>query len=211
VFIHHSSIDHHYRYHHLLTSTEYFHNVKALLRRLGAVSSTVQYIGPAEEALMAKLESAKTQVRSALLDDFDTPRAVTTLTELIKDCNKYMDSGVAMGIANDNAIIYAQAVTTGLSSVVLTNVARYITTILRTFGLVPSTVDIGFPLQSSHVIAGGSDDPCVEAVVGNREAELSPLLDVLTTFRQQVRLAAIGGDVKVCMHHYLYVVIPLVS
>ena len=206
--------------------------MKALLRRLGPVSATVQYIGPAEEGLLQRLEVTKTLVRSALLDDFDTPRAVSVLTELIKDCNKYMDAGVAMGISHDdNAIIYAQAVTSGLSSVVLSNVARYITTILRTFGLVPSTADIGFPLQqqqqhqqqqhvssssstakgssdtldpssSSSSSSSGEDDPC--AVMGfNREAELSPLLDVLTAFRQQVRLAAIGGDVKVYMHAML--------
>jgi hypothetical protein len=180
----------------------------------------VQYLGPAEEGLLSKLEAAKTQVRAALLDDFDTPRAVCVLTELIKDCNKYMDAGVAMGISNDNDVIYAQAVTSGLSSIVLSSVARYITSILRTFGLVPSTADIGFPLQqhmssssSHHVVApaiantGSSSssscsvDPCHDAVAAamgfNREAELSPLLDVLTTFRQQVRLAAMGGDVKV--------------
>ena len=193
--------------------------MKALLRRLGAVSSTVQYLGPAEEGLLSKLEAAKTQVRAALLDDFDTPRAVCVLTELIKDCNKYMDAGVAMGISNDNNVIYAQAVTSGLSSIVLSSVARYITSILRTFGLVPSTADIGFPLpqqmsssSSHHVVAPAtagssssstscSDDPCNDAVAVamgfNREAELSPLLDVLTTFRQQIRLAAMGGDVKV--------------
>ena len=179
----------------------------------------MQYLGPAEEGLLSKLEAAKTQVRAALLDDFDTPRAVCVLTELIKDCNKYMDAGVAMGISNDNNVIYAQAVTSGLSSIVLSSVARYITSILRTFGLVPSTADIGFPLpqqmsssSSHHVVAPAtagssssstscSDDPCNDAVAVamgfNREAELSPLLDVLTTFRQQIRLAAMGGDVKV--------------
>ncbi len=177
----------------------------------------MQYLGPAEEGLLSKLEAAKTQVRAALLDDFDTPRAVCVLTELIKDCNKYMDAGVVMGISNDNNVIYSQAITSGLSSVVLSSVARYITSILRTFGLVPSTADIGFPLPQSssshHVVAPAttgsssssttscSDDPCDDAVAVamgfNREAELSPLLDVLTTFRQQIRLAAMGGDVKV--------------
>ena len=195
--------------------------MKALLRRLGAVSSTVQYLGPAEEGLLSKIEAAKTQVRAALLDDFDTPRAVCVLTELIKDCNKYMDAGVVMGISNDNNVIYAQAATSGLSSIVLSSVARYITSILRTFGLVPSTTDIGFPLPQSssshHVVAPAttgsssstscSDDPCDDAVAVamgfNREAELSPLLDVLTTFRQQIRLAAMGGDVKVLYYTML--------
>ena len=194
--------------------------MKALLRRLGAVSSTVQYLGPAEEGLLSKLEAAKTQVRAALLDDFDTPRAVCVLTELIKDCNKYMDAGVVMGISNDNNVIYAQAATSGLSSIVLSSVARYITSILRTFGLVPSTTDIGFPLPQSssshHVVAPAttgsssssstscSDNPRDDAVAGfNREAELSPLLDVLTTFRQQIRLAAMGGDVKVLYYTML--------
>jgi cysteinyl-tRNA synthetase len=166
---------------------EFFHNTKALLRRLGEVSATVQYVGAAEEALMMKLEEAKAQVRAALLDDFDTPRAVYTLTELIRDCNKYVESGTATPISGSTEL--APLPENGLSSVVLSSVARYITSILGTFGLVPSGSDIGFPLSAQG-------DSAADGLQGGKEAMLTPYLDVLTEFRKAVRLAAMKGDNK---------------
>ena len=166
--------------------SEYFHNVKALLRRLGDVASTVQHVGPAEDALQQKLEDAKASVRACLLDDFDTPRAITVLSELIRECNKYIESGTATPIssATDMGALPEQ----GLSSVILSAVARYITSILSTFGLVPTGSDIGFPLLDSSAAEGAGE--------GGKEALLTPYLDVLTAFRQEVRLAAMSGDTK---------------
>jgi cysteinyl-tRNA synthetase len=158
---------------------EYFHNVKALLRRLGDLSSTVQHAGPAEEALLTRLEAAKNEVRSALLDDFNTPAAVSVLTELVRDCYKYMESGTAVAISG------AELAASTLSSVVLSSVARYITSVLSTFGLVPSGSDIGFPMAGQG-----------ESGAESKEAVLTPYLNVLTEFRQAVRLAAIRGDTK---------------
>jgi cysteinyl-tRNA synthetase len=110
------------------------------------------------------LEIAQEGVRKALLDDFDTPKAIQYLLELVKDCNRYVE---------DNNI----------SSIVLTNVARYVTSILRVFGLVNDSSEIGFPLES----AGGG---------ASKEQMLTPFLDILTNFRQSVRIAAINGDTK---------------
>jgi cysteinyl-tRNA synthetase len=169
--------------------SEYFHNVKALLRRLGDVAATVQHVGPAEDALLTKLEEAKNNVRACLLDDFDTPRAVSVLTELIRDTNKYIESGTAVPISSSTEL--AALPENGLSSVVLSSVARYITSILSTFGLVPASSDIGFPLFESSAAGEGADN-----VSSSKEALLTPYLDVLTAFRQEVRLAAMSGDTK---------------
>ena len=86
----------------------------------------------------------------------------------------------------------------GLSSIVLSSVARYITYILSTFGLVSSTSDIGFPLQESGVsVAGdGTSNGTGAAVNSSKESVLAPYLDILTAFRQEVRLAAMSGDTK---------------
>ena len=168
--------------------SEYFHNTKALLRRLGDVAATVQHVGPAEDALQQKLEEAKTNVRACLLDDFDTPRAVSVLTELIRECNKYVETGTATPISA--ATDLGPLPENGLSSVVLSSVARYITSILSTFGLVPSGSDIGFPLMESGAAGEGATDG------SSKEALLTPFLDVLTAFRQEVRLAAMSGDTK---------------
>lgn len=165
--------------------SEFFHNVKALLRRLGDVSSTMQHVGTAEEALLQRLEESKGQVRACLMDDFDTPRAVSALTELIRDCNKYIESGTAVPISASTEL--APLPENGLSSVVLSSVARYVTSILSTFGLVPPSSDIGFPLHDSSASEEGS---------GSKEALLTPFLDILTAFRQEVRLAAMSGDTK---------------
>lgn len=146
---------------------EFFHNIKAVLRRLGLKGS--QYVSSKEHEMIQKLEDTKKEVREYLADDFDTPRAITSLLELVREANKYIEDSK-------------------LSSVVLSNVARYITTTLRTFGLVQDSADIGFPLETSSADAG--------ATTVNKEQLLTPLLDVLTNFRETVRIAAISGDTK---------------
>lgn len=152
--------------------SEYFHNVKAILRRLGTDGG--QYVGPREKDLLNLLTTAKKAVFNALMDDFDTPTAVSALVTLVRDCNRYMES-------SDGEI----------SSVVLGSVARYITSVLRTFGLVPSSADIGFPASANGLSSSG------EAECGvSKEDTLTPYLDVITKFRELVRVAAIAGDTK---------------
>ena len=154
---------------------EYFHNVKAVLRRLGNAGS--QYIGPREKDLLNALTEAKKSVYNALMDDFDTPVATNCLVALIRDSNRYVES----------------AGSTPLSSVVLGSVARYVTSALKTFGLVPAAVDIGFPVGADGLAEGGSSSSSAGV---DKEATLTPYLDVLTKFREQVRVAAISGDTK---------------
>jgi len=150
--------------------SEYFHNVKAVLRRLG--SDGPQHVGESEKSLLQSLEDAKECVRAALMDDFDTPKAVTHLLELIRHCNRAIEKEET------------------ISTVVLTNVARYITSILRTFGLVSDAIEIGFPLGDANENASSSSS------ISSREQILTPMLDVLTKFRETVRIAAITGDSK---------------
>jgi cysteinyl-tRNA synthetase len=143
--------------------SEFFHNAKAILRRHTAGKGS-QYMGSDESALLAQLEDVKTSVRASLLDDFDTPKATLALAELVKETNKYMEL----------------ASSASFSSVALGTVARYITSVLRTFGLVqdPSS-EIGFGSSQS----AGTDLS-------------AQLLDVLTKFRETVRVAAISGDTQ---------------
>lgn len=49
-------------------------------------------MGEGEQSLRSKQLSIAQQVRAALLDDFDTPAALGLLAELIRDCNKYIDT-----------------------------------------------------------------------------------------------------------------------
>lgn len=143
--------------------SEFFHNIKAVLRRLG--SQQQQYIGEREGVMLNALEVGKAAVRAAFLNDFDIPSAIDALKVLMKETNKYTDGP-------------------GVSSVVLSSVGRYITTVLRTLGLVGDQADIGFPLETAAGAEGG----------GSLEATLTPYLNILTEFREAVRVAAIAKD-----------------
>ena len=143
--------------------SEFFHNVKAVVRRLGIKEP--QYIASKETSIQLFLENIKSSVIESLADDFDTPKAISFLLELIRETNRYMEES-------------------NICSAVLISIGKYLTSVLRTFGLVQDCNDIGFPLET-------------DASVGlNKEQMLSPFLDVLTSFRESVRIAAISGNMK---------------
>ena len=145
---------------------EFFLNVKAVLRRIGL--NGPQHVGEKERIILLALEDCKEKVHTALLDDYDTPTAASALLELVRHANRYIEEST-------------------VSSSVLTSVGRYVTSMLRVFGLIPEGTEIGFPLESSLSGAGG---------VENKEEVLAPYLDVVTNFRQKVRLAAMSKDVS---------------
>lgn len=155
---------------------EFFHNVKALLRRLSTFGK--QKFSESELNLSNSLEEIKANVRNALMDDFDTPRAIGYMLELVKKCNKYMDD------EKNN-----------VSTIVLSSAARYLTEMFVVFGVIQDTSDIGFPYESSAAGgSGGSNNSSNENI--SSEKVLTPFLDVLTKFRESVRIAAIAGDMK---------------
>lgn len=160
--------------------TEFFHNVKAILRKLHPVSKQPQHVSQLEKDLLRALKTAEDQVYVALADDFDTPRALSILQELIRATNKHVET-------------LQQQSDASISTVVLSSVARYITQMLKVFGLVPQGVEIGFPLEDSSASAAGG----AEGGSGlGREEILAPLLDMLSKFRMDIRAAAIAGDTK---------------
>ena len=140
---------------------EFFHKVKATLRRLGTHSR--QHLDESETLLARELEDGKGRVDAALMDDFDTPRAIAALLEIVNKFNRYIDMN-------------------NISTVLLSSAARYLTEVFEVFGLVQES-DIGFPFEGSGT---------GEAV--SSERLLAPFLDVLTKFRETVRVAAISKD-----------------
>lgn len=148
---------------------EFFLNTKATLRRVGPHASGPQHLGPREMGMLSSLENTKTLVRADLSDDFDTPRAIQHLLELMRECNKYVEDAAA-----------------SMVGATLISVAKYITEILTVFGLVPDA-DIGFPL--------GDGKAGADSVIG-KEALLTPYLDTLAQFREAVRAAAMRGDTR---------------
>lgn len=162
--------------------TEFFHNIKALLRKFQPVSKQPQHVSQVEKDLLGALHQAEENVYVALTDDFDTPRVLSILQELIRTTNKQLE------------IVQQQSGVT-ISTVVLSNVARYITRMLKIFGLVPQGVEIGFPLEDSSSVAGAEEAGGSGGGQG-REEVLAPLLDMLSKFRMDIRAAAIAGDTK---------------
>lgn len=165
---------------------EYFHNVKAVLRRyMGAkgVCGGPQHKGEKEEALYRSLETTKANVRAALLDDFDTPKAIACLLELIKESNKYTEEpGSAFTV----------------STILVQSCGMYITKTLGMLGLVQNghNTGIGFGSWGGSTISADSSASAADGdgVGVSKEQVLGPLLDVLTKFRETVRVAAISND-----------------
>jgi cysteinyl-tRNA synthetase len=138
--------------------TEFFHSAKSLLRTVqpGAPEAW----GPRERSLRESIAKAQATVHAALLDNFDTPTAVAALLELVRRSNEYIAASSAASPAR---------------SLVVARAARYVTRILRVFGLVCED-DIGF----------GSAD----ASGASREAILAPVLDAWSAFRNSIRAKA---------------------
>ena len=144
---------------------EFFHNVKAFWRRQGI--SVNQHISGDEHEILQSLENTKFCVKAALADDFDTPKALVSLLDMIRLTNCCFEQP-------------------NFSSVVILNVAKYITSVLSTFGFIDHLDEIGFPLETF------SDDSGVQT----KEQLVAPYLDAFTAFRESVRIAAMNGDIR---------------
>lgn len=158
---------------------DFFGAVKAALREAAATSaapSTADGAGSlrptaAASSLLAELATTRTAVRVALEDNLNTPTAFLALLGLVKAVKAYLGAPGSGGV---NAPVVRTA-------------ARYVTFMLRVFGL---GGDAGEEL--GYGAADGEGDASAEAV-------LTPVLDALSTFRDTIRgagreaLAAGGG------------------
>jgi cysteinyl-tRNA synthetase len=111
------------------TFSSFFHNVKATLRQFDVTATATdptrkdsQKWNAATVTLQQKLSQVQAGVDAALRDDFDTPKVMALLLDLIKSTNVYL----AGGDDGDSLII----------GVVIRSVALYITRMLKTFGLI---------------------------------------------------------------------------
>lgn len=116
--------------------------------------------GKNEKILHENLVNVKKRVHEALLDNFNTPEVMLALGELVHKTHLYL---TAQKEAASNPRPY-----------LLQGVADYITSMFKIFGLIDQS-DIGFP------VSGGD---------GNTEQLLTPYLDAVTQFREEVRTFA---------------------
>ncbi|XP_043255934.1 cysteine--tRNA ligase, cytoplasmic [Colletes gigas] len=138
---------------------EFFLNVKCKIRCLstGTNINTFTKWRNSEMELNAKFCNAKDSVHNALCDNIDTRSALDAIRDLVTHCNIYMNQS-----KQPNTLL-------------LRDVAVYITKIFTIFGAISSSHDtIGFPL----------DDKIADV---NVEDVVMPYLEILANFRQEVR------------------------
>ena len=146
---------------------EFFHSVKGALRDVGSYAvENDQTWDDAERGLSDALDTAQAAVHEALMDNINTPATILALQELIKATNLYLTS-----IGSD------------IRPLLVERVAKYTTKILSCLGLCLDVGTIGFP----ETMEGSSE---------GREQMLTPFLDLVTKFRDEVRKLAQGGASK---------------
>ncbi|VVC32268.1 Hypothetical protein CINCED_3A018977 [Cinara cedri] len=141
---------------------EFFLNVKSLLRRRNDVKLAVSYSKwlPSEKELDKKFNLCKSNVHAALCDNVDTKAALEAIKECIFACNIYLRDCSSADV----------------NHYLLLNIAKYITGILKIFGIQTAN-EIGFPVSEQS----SSND--VETII-------TPYLNILSDFRDSVRSIA---------------------
>ncbi|XP_016929167.2 cysteine--tRNA ligase, cytoplasmic [Drosophila suzukii] len=143
---------------------EFFLNVKDLTRHVLSDEPRKQFDAwtEVEAALQKKFASSQVQVHAALCDNVDTRSALDAIRELVSASNVYI---------RDNK--------TRLNSLLLRNVATYITDLLHVFGAISGPRGgIGFP------VSGGSG---LQAAGADLETTVLPYVQSLAEFRNLVR------------------------
>lgn len=175
--------------------TNFFYKVRDLEVHPNTSSTATE-----DEKVGKSFEEAKSKVRNALADSFDTPSAMRAISGLITD--------------------YNSAGKTGLSDSVSFDIARWITHIVRVFGLDGSAdpndgaigwagIDIPSAAKESvyavsrerdevrqHAIAGDLSGPILESILSQhhpaqqQDIAAVPYAEVLSTFQSNLRTLA---------------------
>jgi cysteinyl-tRNA synthetase len=97
---------------------EFFANTKISIRAKSQIDKNPQLWNDADRNLHSKLISTREAVHAAFCDNFDYPRAMALISELISDTNKYR-------------------LDPEYKTVLLAQIARWIDSMIRVFGVVP--------------------------------------------------------------------------
>ena len=125
---------------------EFFHNIKAVLRQCNIKETSQKWVA-GDEQLEALLQQKQVAVREALCDNFDTPKAILHLSELVSATN-----------------IYCKQNPTEIKVPLLRQVSKFVFHILKCFGLYE---DGDFP-----TVSAGAEDvigPLMNALMKFRD------------------------------------------
>ena len=148
--------------------TEFFRSVKILDKEV-KIKSTVQSWNETDRALSDKLAQAQKQVHDALCDSFDTDTALNALSELVTVTNAYMGKSTSDTEETRKVPL-------------VRTVSRYIFKMLRVFGVY---AEDDWPSLTSN-------DGAV-----NVEESMTPIVDALAEYRDQVKKVAKDGPAEV--------------
>lgn len=143
----------------------FFGSVEAVLR--ADQWSAPQGANDKDRELLVQWEKTEQAVHEALLNNFDTPSALSQLMGLVSFTNQYLLR------SSDRP-----------SGTILRKVARYITRLFQVFGVVDGTDAMGF---TSGGLAGGEDESQKGSMTGGAEQRLVKVVDALVEFRDAVR------------------------
>ncbi|EJD36147.1 hypothetical protein AURDEDRAFT_140124 [Auricularia subglabra TFB-10046 SS5] len=159
------------------TIDNFFTNVKALAAEEQQRGYSPQLFRAQEAALYADLQNSQNAMHAALCDSFNTPAALEILADVVSKTNVYMRENTKTAAKPDAY----------LSLAAVSEVARWITHMVRVFGFVPGNDTIGWGSGSA---TSSSSAPAEET--------LEPLARVLSRFRDTVKQGALaaskGGD-----------------
>jgi cysteinyl-tRNA synthetase len=142
---------------------EFFANTAIAVRARPDLAKHAQLWNDDDRKLHAKLVSVREGVHAALCDSFDYPKAMTLMTELIGDTNRY------------RLIVSPTTGQPEYKTILLSQIARYIDGMMRVFGVVPDP-EPGFVTSGAGGEAG--------------DKKLAGVLDAVAAFRDAMRDAA---------------------
>jgi cysteinyl-tRNA synthetase len=143
----------------------FFQNMSIFLRNAENSLQESQCWTDLEKQLFKKLQTTTACVHDALCDNFDTPKAIQLLKDLISEANRYVSK--RQGETADSAIRVP----------LLLDIVIYISDILRMFGMGPPK-DFGIATDKESATF---------------ETRAAPILDVFCKFRDRVRSKAIAN------------------
>lgn len=144
---------------------EFFLNVKDCLRSSGGQDPYPKWTQQ-DLALQKSIDEAKAGVHASLCDSIDTRSAIFCLRDLISASNIYIQN--------------AKSGKLPLNAPLLRAGAKYVTSILRIFGVISSS-----ELDTFGFKTGGDGGQ-----VGDVEEIILPFVEVLSEFREQIRSTA---------------------
>lgn len=146
------------------TFIDFYGTLKATLREIAKSDPKTRVMRPSslDIQLTDELKSRQTKIHACLMDNVDTPGALLELQGLMKSTNVYI------GKNNMN-----------INGLVLESVGRYMTKMMRAFGVTS--------LSGGDIAYGGGGN---EEAEGSREDAVGPILDAFCSFRDDVRSTA---------------------